>query len=81
MYSTGVGVIKFFGNWSWSRSRSHQFFGNWSQSQDVGLESESGPGLTGVAHLWSGSKGMPTSDPPLPGMNYEYTLGRKASIP
>ena len=50
---TGVGVIHFFGNWSRSRSQSHQFFHNWSRSQnrsqDVGLESESG--LTGVAHL------------------------------
>ncbi len=45
----GTGVKCFFYEWR------HQFFGNWSRSrsrsQDVGLESESEPGLTRVAHL------------------------------
>ena len=50
----------FLVNWSRSRNRSHHFFINWSRSrnrsQSVGLESESEPGLTGVAHLWQGDK-------------------------
>ena len=49
--NAGSGV----GNWSRSQSQSHKSFGSWSRcrnwSHDVALESESEPGLTGVAHL------------------------------